>query len=103
MIEWSAYGRLFVALRIGKHAPKDSANRRAFAVAIPIAIISDVTVSRKPRSTEIPLDELAHQADLDRTYISSLERSVYNSPTMEVVDRLATLLEVDPAELLKKS
>jgi transcriptional regulator with XRE-family HTH domain len=47
-------------------------------------------------------EELAHRADLDRTYISSLERSVY-SPTIEVVDRLATVLEVEAAELLKKS
>ena len=47
-------------------------------------------------------EDLAHQADLDRTYISSLKRSVY-SPTIEVVDRLATVLEVDAAELLKKS
>jgi hypothetical protein len=31
-----------------------------------------------------------------------LERSVY-SPTIEVVDSLATVLEVDAAELLKKS
>ncbi|WP_132657515.1 helix-turn-helix transcriptional regulator [Rhizobium sp. BK418] len=47
-------------------------------------------------------EELAHRADLDRTYISSLERSVY-SPTIEVVDRLASVLEVDAVELLKKS
>jgi transcriptional regulator with XRE-family HTH domain len=47
-------------------------------------------------------EELAHRADLDRTYISSLERSIY-SPTIEVVDRLAAVLEVDAAELLKKS
>jgi len=47
-------------------------------------------------------EELAHRADLDRGYISSLERSIY-SPTIEVVDRLASVLEVDAAELLNKS
>jgi transcriptional regulator with XRE-family HTH domain len=41
----------------------------------------------------LSLEELAHQSGLDRTYISSLERSVY-SPTIEVVDSLATVLEV---------
>ncbi|RUV48750.1 XRE family transcriptional regulator [Mesorhizobium sp. M5C.F.Ca.IN.020.29.1.1] len=45
-------------------------------------------------------EELAHLADIDRTYISSLERSVYNA-SIDVVDRLANALEVEPADLLK--
>jgi ribosome-binding protein aMBF1 (putative translation factor) len=47
-------------------------------------------------------EELAHRADLDRTYISSLERSIY-SPSIDVVDRLSTVLGVEAADLLKKS
>lgn len=47
-------------------------------------------------------EELAHRADVDRTYVSSLERSVY-SPSIEVLDRLATVLGVEPADLLKKT
>ena len=44
-------------------------------------------------------EELAHRADIDRTYISALERSVY-AASIDVVDRLARALGVDSAELL---
>ncbi|MGO6883237.1 helix-turn-helix domain-containing protein [Rhizobium ruizarguesonis] len=47
-------------------------------------------------------EELAHRAGIDRTYISSLERCVY-SPSIEVLDRLAAVLGVEPADLLRKS
>ena len=45
-------------------------------------------------------EELAHLADIDRTYVSHLERDRYN-PTLGMVERLAASLEVDPLELLK--
>ncbi|RAZ92863.1 XRE family transcriptional regulator [Mesorhizobium hawassense] len=46
-------------------------------------------------------EELAHRADIDRTYISSLERGVYNA-SIDVVDRLAKALEIEVAELLSR-
>ncbi|WP_234054026.1 MULTISPECIES: helix-turn-helix domain-containing protein [unclassified Xanthobacter] len=46
-------------------------------------------------------EELAHRAGIDRTYISSLERCVYNA-SIDVVDRLASALELDAAVLLKR-
>lgn len=46
-------------------------------------------------------EELAHRADIDRTYISSLERSVYGA-SIDVVDRIARVLGVEAAELLKR-
>ncbi|MEG7381990.1 helix-turn-helix transcriptional regulator, partial [Bacillus subtilis] len=45
-------------------------------------------------------EELAHRADIDRTYVSSLERCVYGA-SIDVLGRLAVVLEVEPAELLK--
>ena len=45
-------------------------------------------------------EDLAYKADIDRTYVSSLERAVY-SPTIEVVDKLAKARGTDAAELLK--
>lgn len=45
-------------------------------------------------------EELAHRADLDRTYISSLERQVY-AAGIDVVDRIAKVLGVEAADLLK--
>ncbi len=47
-------------------------------------------------------EELAHRADIDRTYISSLERLQYGA-TIDVVERLAGVLEVPTFELLKPS
>jgi transcriptional regulator with XRE-family HTH domain len=44
-------------------------------------------------------EELADRADIDRTYISSLERSVY-AAGIDVVDRLARALGVTAADLL---
>ncbi len=45
-------------------------------------------------------EELAHQAEIDRTYVSALERSVY-AAGIDVVDRLARVLGVEAADLLK--
>lgn len=46
-------------------------------------------------------EELAYQAEIDRTYISALERSVY-AASIDVVDRLARALGVEAADLLQK-
>jgi len=47
----------------------------------------------------ISQEELAHQAGLDRTYISSLERCVY-AASIDVVGRVAEVLEIEPWQLL---
>ncbi len=44
-------------------------------------------------------EDLADRADIDRTYISSLERSLY-AAGIDVVDRLAKALGVTAADLL---
>lgn len=44
-------------------------------------------------------EELAHRANIHRTYISSLERCVY-SPTIDMVDGIAQILGVEAFELL---
>lgn len=46
-------------------------------------------------------EELAHRADIDRTYISALERSVY-AAGIDVVDRLARELGLEAADLLRR-
>ncbi|GLQ76889.1 transcriptional regulator [Mesorhizobium huakuii] len=53
------------------------------------------------RARGLSQEELAHQAGIDRTYISALERNVYNA-SIDVVDRLAEVLGVDVGELLKR-
>ena len=46
-------------------------------------------------------EALAYEADIDRTYISALERGVY-SATIDMVAKIAAVLEVDPGALLQK-
>lgn len=44
-------------------------------------------------------EELAHQSELDRTYISALERCVY-AASIDVVDRIAQILDIKASDLL---
>jgi transcriptional regulator with XRE-family HTH domain len=54
---------------------------------------------RYRRAAMLSQEELAHRSDIDRTYISALERSVY-AASIDVVDRLAAALEIQAADLL---
>lgn len=47
-------------------------------------------------------EELAHRADLDRTYVSGVERGVRN-PTLDVITRFATTLNVEVADLFPRA
>ena len=46
-------------------------------------------------------EALAHEADIDRTYVSALERSQY-SATIDMVDNLAKALGVEASVLLQR-
>lgn len=50
-------------------------------------------------SAGLSQEELAHKAELDRTYISLLERSVH-AATIDVLDKIASVLGVATHELL---
>ena len=52
-------------------------------------------------ATGLSQEELAHRADIDRTYISSLERCIY-SASIDVVDRLARELGIEASDLLRR-
>lgn len=57
---------------------------------------------RKLRQAQgLSQEELAHRAEIDRTYVSALERSVY-AAGIDVVDRLARVLGVDASDLLRR-
>ncbi|MBS1541882.1 MAG: helix-turn-helix transcriptional regulator [Bacteroidetes bacterium] len=45
--------------------------------------------------------ELADYAELDRSYISDMERGRYN-PTLHTIYKLAEILKVKPSEILQK-
>jgi len=53
------------------------------------------------RARGMSQEDLAHSAEIDRTYVSALERGVY-AASIDVVDRLARALGVEAADLLKR-
>jgi transcriptional regulator with XRE-family HTH domain len=57
-------------------------------------------VARIRNEQEFSQDKLAEEADLDRTYISGIERGVRN-PGIRTVLRMARALDVGVAELCK--
>jgi transcriptional regulator with XRE-family HTH domain len=57
---------------------------------------------RKARNAKgLSQEALAHEADIDRTYVSALERSEY-SATIDMVDKLAKALGLEASELLRR-
>ncbi len=71
--------------------------------AIPAMEIRDIlalNLRTLRQARGVSQEELAHRAEVDRTYVSSLERSVY-AAGIDVLDRLAKALGVEAADLLK--
>lgn len=60
-----------------------------------------VNLRKLRRTRGLSQEELAHRAEIDRTYISSLERSVY-AAGIDVVERLARALGVEVVDLLTR-
>jgi transcriptional regulator with XRE-family HTH domain len=48
----------------------------------------------------ISQEDLAYRAGVNRTYMSKLEKGA-SYPGLEIIAKLATVLEVEPAELLR--
>jgi transcriptional regulator with XRE-family HTH domain len=46
-------------------------------------------------------DELAHQADISRGYLSQIEKGSFHV-SLKVIGKLAETLEVEPGEFLKR-
>ncbi len=58
-------------------------------------------LKRYRKAKGLSQEDLAHQAELDRTYISALERCVY-AASIDVVGKIAIVLEVSPSDLLEE-
>jgi transcriptional regulator with XRE-family HTH domain len=57
---------------------------------------------RKARHSKgLSQEALAHEAGIDRTYVSALERGVYGA-TIDMVEKLAAVLDVEPSTLLQR-
>ena len=80
------------AKRRRKRFPRD-----AEIIAVVAANVGRIRRGKKPKLTQ---ENLAFAADLDRTYVSAVERGEKN-PTISVFARLAKALKVRPAELVE--
>jgi transcriptional regulator with XRE-family HTH domain len=45
-------------------------------------------------------DDLAYEADISRSYLSQLEKGAFHA-SLKIVGKLAAVLKVEPAELVK--
>ena len=60
-----------------------------------------LNLRRLRHAKRLSQEELAHRANIDRTYVSALERSVYVAG-IDVLDRLASALGVEVSDLLRR-
>jgi transcriptional regulator with XRE-family HTH domain len=56
---------------------------------------------RLRHSKGLSQDDLAYEAGVSRSYLSQLEKGAFYA-SLKIVGRLAAVLEVEPAELLRK-
>jgi transcriptional regulator with XRE-family HTH domain len=57
---------------------------------------------RKLRQNQgLSQEDLAHRADITANYVSSLEREEY-AASVDVIERIAAALQVEPAELFRR-
>ncbi len=61
-----------------------------------------LNVKRMRREKVWSQEELADRCGLHRTYISGVERGIRN-PTVLVLEKIASTLEVEAADLLKRA
>ncbi len=66
----------------------------------PILCSFGQSVAKHRRAKGLSQEALAEKADLDRTYLSDIERGVRN-PGIKNVIRIAKALGITPADLLK--
>ena len=59
-------------------------------------------VRRYRKQLGLSQEELAFECEIDKTYISKLERGIAN-PSLLILTQLAKILKVDVVDLLKKS
>ncbi|MEW9501074.1 helix-turn-helix domain-containing protein [Jeotgalibacillus marinus] len=51
----------------------------------------------------LTLSELAEKADVSKSYLSNIERHIKQNPSIQVMEKIATVLDVDLNTLLEES
>lgn len=83
----------------GEYSVVKCTSRRSPSIHIREVFARNLRRARSERS--LSQEALAHDAGVDRTYISALERGVYGA-TIDMIDKLARVLEVEPSTLLER-
>ena len=81
--------------------PEQNALQWPAFVSMRIREVLALDLRRMRHEAKLSQEALASFADLDRTYISALERSVY-AATVAVLERLTEVLGVEAADLLQR-
>lgn len=74
------------------------------AVALPVMNLREVfslNLQAQRRARGLSQEALAYEANVDRTYLSALERCI-NAATLDTVEKLAKVLGVEPSILLER-
>ncbi|SER48564.1 Transcriptional regulator, contains XRE-family HTH domain [Gracilibacillus ureilyticus] len=58
-------------------------------------------ISRMRKQKGLTLSELAEKSKISKSYLSNLERNLNDNPSIQVVEKLAEVLNVDLAALLQ--
>ncbi len=66
----------------------------------PVLVAFGRSVRVRREAKKLTQEALAEKADIDRTYISDVERGARN-PALKIIVRLARALSVKPAELME--
>ncbi len=64
-----------------------------------IRVVFAENLKKHRKAAGLSQEELAHNADIERAYVSLLERQL-NSPTIDMLAKLARAIGIEPFELL---
>jgi DNA-binding XRE family transcriptional regulator len=71
-----------------------------FAARMDLRDVFATNLRRLRHSKGLSQDDLAYEAEISRSYLSQLEKGVFYA-SLKIIGKLSTVLEVEPAELLK--
>jgi ribosome-binding protein aMBF1 (putative translation factor) len=86
---------------IVEHTPWRNARQGARLSCMDIREVFARNLRKARNAKGLSQESLAHEASIDRTYVSALERSEY-SATIVMVDKLARALGVEASALLQR-
>jgi transcriptional regulator with XRE-family HTH domain len=72
-----------------------------FAARMDIREIFAANIRKCRHAAGLSQDDLAYEAKVSRSYLSQIEKGSYYA-SLKIIERLAKVLKVDPAELLEK-